>query len=39
VDEQQPPLKQFVTAGYQIRQVLNEKAQNQNAFMIKLERK
>jgi uncharacterized membrane protein len=39
VDEQQPPLKQFVTAGYQIRQVLNEKVQNQNAFMIKLERK
>jgi hypothetical protein len=38
-DEQQPPLKQFVTAGYQIRQVLNERAQNQNAFMIKLERK
>ena len=39
VDEQKSPLKQFVAAGYQIRQVLNEKAQNQNAFMIKLERK
>lgn len=39
VDEQQPPLKQFVTAGYQISQILTEKAQNQNAFMIKLERK
>lgn len=39
VDEQQPPLKQFMTAGYQIRQVLTDKAQNQNAFVIKLERK
>jgi hypothetical protein len=39
VDEQQPPLKQFTTAGYEIKQVLNDKAQNQNAFMIKLERK
>jgi hypothetical protein len=39
VDEQQPPLRQFMTAGYQIKRVLNEKAQNQNALMIKLERK
>jgi len=39
VDEQQPPLKQFVTAGYQISQILSEQAQNQNAFVIKLERK
>jgi uncharacterized membrane protein len=38
VDEQQPPLKQFVSAGYQIRQVLNERAQGQNAFMIRLAR-
>ena len=39
VDEQQPPLKEFMTAGYQIKQVLTDRAQNQNAFMIKLERK
>jgi hypothetical protein len=39
LDEQQPPLKQFMTAGYQIRQVLSEPAQHQNAFVIKLERK
>jgi uncharacterized membrane protein len=39
VDEQQPPLKQFVTAGYQIERILSEQAQHQNAFMIKLERK
>jgi uncharacterized membrane protein len=39
VDEQQPPLKQFMTAGYEIKQVLNDKAQNQNAFIIKLERR
>jgi len=39
VDEQQPPLRQFMAAGYQVKEVLNERAQNQNAFMIKLERK
>jgi uncharacterized membrane protein len=39
VDAQQPPLKQFMTAGYEIKQVLNDKAQNQNAFIIKLERR
>jgi hypothetical protein len=39
VDEQQPPLNQFMTAGYQIRQVMSEQAQHQNAFMIKLEQK
>jgi uncharacterized membrane protein len=39
VDEQQPPLKQFVTAGYQVEQILSEQAQHQNAFMIKLGRK
>jgi hypothetical protein len=38
LDEQQPPLRQFIEAGYEIKQVLNEKAQHQNAFMIKLER-
>ena len=38
LDEQQPPLKQFVTSGYQIRQVLDEKAQGQTAFMIRVAR-
>ena len=38
VDEEQPPLKQFMSAGFQIKTVLTEKAQSQNAFMIKLER-
>lgn len=38
VDEQQPPLKQFMSAGYQIRQVLSERAQGQNAFMIRVAR-
>jgi uncharacterized membrane protein len=38
LDEQQPPLRQFIEAGYEIKQVLNEKALNQNAFMIELER-
>jgi hypothetical protein len=28
-----------MTAGYEIKQVLSDKAQNQNAFIIKLERK
>lgn len=39
IDEQQPPLKQFVTGGYQIIEVLNERAQNQHAFMIRLAKK
>jgi hypothetical protein len=39
LDEQQPPLRQFIEAGYEIKQVLNEKAQNQNGFMIELARK
>jgi hypothetical protein len=39
VDETQPPLRQFMASGYQVKQVLNERVQNQNAFMIKLERK
>jgi hypothetical protein len=34
VDEQEPPLNQFVTAGYKIKRVVNERAQNQTAFMI-----
>jgi hypothetical protein len=38
-DEELPPLQQFVTAGYQVRKILSEKAQGQTAFMIKLERK
>src|SRR5204863_6993338 len=38
IDEQQPPLKHFISAGYQIRQVLSERAQGQNAFMIRVAR-
>lgn len=38
VEEQQPPLNQFLTSGYQIKEVLNERAQNENAFMIRVAR-
>jgi hypothetical protein len=39
LDEQQPPLNHFTNAGYQIKRVLSERVQGQNAYLIKLQRK
>jgi uncharacterized membrane protein len=39
LDEHQPPLNRFTSAGYQIERVLTEHMQGQEAFMIKLQRK